>query len=154
MTPDPLAPIAARAEKATPTTTEHIKRARYDHGGGRMYRAIPLGVLNEERTLIVDTYNLGDREFYFHALEDVQTLLAALRAAEARVQELDRYLTSAIDDYNEQKARAEAAEQRAERYREVLDLIASWAEGPEVTNSFDEPGAARVARHVLQEGTR
>lgn len=65
--------IRARAYKATPTT-EHIKRARYDHGGGRMYRET-----GNDRDLILDVYDEGDREFYFNALEDMEFLLSKVR---------------------------------------------------------------------------
>jgi hypothetical protein len=43
---------------------------------------------------------------------------------------------------------ADAIRER-DRYREALDLIASWREGETVTNAFDEPGAAIVAREAL-----
>lgn len=79
-----LQEIAARAEKATPTDGRYTKRVRYDHGGGRMYLAVPLGVLNEERKLIIDAYDQDDREFYFHALDDVAFLLQLVAKAKGR----------------------------------------------------------------------
>lgn len=41
---------------------------------------------------------------------------------------------------------------RAEGYRAALTAIACYDQGPEVTGSFDEPGAARVARKALEGG--
>ncbi len=49
---------------------------------------------------------------------------------------------------SEQRARQEA-EEKAVEYAEVLNLIASWDEGSEVTPSFDEPCSAQIAREVL-----
>lgn len=39
----------------------------------------------------------------------------------------------------------------AARYREALNKIASWEEGPDVTAAFDDPGSAAWARQALQE---
>lgn len=36
------------------------------------------------------------------------------------------------------------------RLRAALTTIAAWNEGPEVTSSFDEPHAARIARAALE----
>lgn len=36
-----------------------------------------------------------------------------------------------------------------DRLRSALDKIAAWDEGEEVTGSFDEPNAARIARDAL-----
>jgi hypothetical protein len=51
----------------------HVHRARYDHGGGRMYRELPDG----RRSLILDVYEHGDREFYFNAARLVRALLGS-----------------------------------------------------------------------------
>lgn len=50
----------------------------------------------------------------------------------------------AIAAWNRRAASAESA-----RMREALDKIACWDEGPKVTGSFDEPGAAQIARAAL-----
>jgi hypothetical protein len=46
---------------------------------------------------------------------------------------------------------ADAARWREEasRLRAVLNVLASWGEGNEVTSSFDEPHAAKMARRAL-----
>lgn len=33
--------------------------------------------------------------------------------------------------------------------KEALNIIANWGEGPQVNGGFDEPHAARTARHAL-----
>lgn len=75
--------VIAEAERLLANITPddcHVQRMRYEHGGGRMYRAVPtpeqryLG--EEDRTLIIDAYNEGDREFYFAAASVVRQLLA------------------------------------------------------------------------------
>ena len=38
------------------------------------------------------------------------------------------------------------------RFREALNIIASWDEGAEVSSRFDEPGSAKLAREVLAKG--
>lgn len=48
-----------------------VHRVRYDHGGGRMYRETP----DRRRSLILDVYEAGDREFYFNAARLVRALL-------------------------------------------------------------------------------
>lgn len=66
--PDRLAEIRARLDAATPGP--HVQN-RYDHGGGRSYVESP-------RQLVLDVYEEGDREFYFHAPADIAYLLSAL----------------------------------------------------------------------------
>jgi hypothetical protein len=82
MNAEQIAEIEARANDAT---QEPLKRNLYDHGGGRMLKDGEAG----SRWLVVDAYNEADREFYFGALADVKALIAALRAAQARVAELE-----------------------------------------------------------------
>jgi hypothetical protein len=43
---------------------------------------------------------------------------------------------------------------RVRGYREALNKIASWSEGPVVKGSFDEPAAASVARTALADAER
>lgn len=47
-------------------------------------------------------------------------------------------------------ARVEALQAERDRYRAALEGLACYREGPEVTSSFDEPYAARVARAALE----
>jgi uncharacterized protein len=62
------------AEKATPSP---LKLSRYDHGGGRLYH-------EDSRTLVMDTFNEWDREFYAALTpETVLRLLAVACAAQA-----------------------------------------------------------------------
>lgn len=75
-TPLSDANLRAIEERAAKATKEPFVRVRYDHGGGRMYTEYVAGV----RNLVVDCYEEADREFYFHALADIDTLLAALRS--------------------------------------------------------------------------
>lgn len=63
---------AERLLKDITPDDEHMKRNRYDHGGGRMFRDA------EDRTLVIDAYQEGDREFYFNAPRLVRQLLALL----------------------------------------------------------------------------
>lgn len=43
------------------------------------------------------------------------------------------------------------ARRLVEIYRTALNRIAAWNEGDEVTESFDEPAAARTARAALNQ---
>jgi hypothetical protein len=77
--------------------------------------------------------NYGTWEYpgqaYRHLLAEFKELIAKLEAAEGRAQE---------------------AETRVGRYREALNIIASWSEGESVDASFDEPRAAQVAQETLK----
>ena len=73
-----LEPIKARCEKATPFD-ERMRQNRYEHGGGRMFRDGDAG----DRSLVLDCYDEPDREFYFHAYQDVKTLLAEVERLRA-----------------------------------------------------------------------
>lgn len=73
-----LAEIESRARKAT---AEPIVRIRYDHGGGRAFKTPDGAPDSTPRDLILDCYDEKDREFYFHALCDVNDLARALRDA-------------------------------------------------------------------------
>lgn len=97
--PAQIAAIWERLEAAT-ATDEHTKRVRYDHGGGRMYREAA-----GDRDLLVDCYNLGDREFYFSAVDDVRYLLSALRELAKSQAIIDKL----ADTISEQGAKLEAA---------------------------------------------
>jgi len=104
LTPEQIEEIEARANAAT---HEPLVKTRYDHGGGRMFRDGEAG----QRKLVIDAYDEPDREFYFHALEDVLLLLATLRVLERERDELkaafDRYAdheySCAVTDEYEQR---------------------------------------------------
>lgn len=72
-----LQQIKDRAAKAT----HGFEVSRYDHGGGRAMRIKDeqgRELFGQDRVLVGDFYNEGDREFYVHALQDVEDLLAEL----------------------------------------------------------------------------
>jgi hypothetical protein len=75
--------VQAEAERLLAATTpEPWQQIRYDHGGGRMYQAVPRADARypgeERRSLIIDAYQQGDREFYFNATRLVRSLLAEI----------------------------------------------------------------------------
>ena len=43
-------------------------------------------------------------------------------------------------------------DERCAVYEQALNKIASWSEGPEVTDRFGDPHSARIARKALQRG--
>lgn len=79
-----LARVKELLAAATPISDSRppiVVRVSYLHGGGRMY-------VNEPpegggRDLIINVYDAGNREFYFHAWESVTAILARLTLAEA-----------------------------------------------------------------------
>lgn len=92
---DRIAEIRQRLDDALPDD-EHVVRARYEHGGGRMWREAPKG----SRDLIIDAYDQSDREFYFDAKAAVHDLLAALDAKDVlirRQQEQIETLTRKVE---------------------------------------------------------
>lgn len=111
-----LAEIRQRAENATDVDLPDVKRASYDHGGGRMFVT---GDGERSRQLVLDVYEAHDREFYFRARQDMQIVLAALSAAEAdrdAYREQCRLERAAVTAANQQSSinavRAEQAEAR------------------------------------------
>jgi len=60
---------------------EHVHRARYDHGGGRMYSHSDPDNGDGRRDLMLDAYNEGVREFHFTIADELPALLAALDLA-------------------------------------------------------------------------
>lgn len=75
-----VAKIEARAGAATVLPDDTTQRTVYDHGGGRMWVD-----RNGERELILDSFNQGDTDFYFHTLADVIALCATVKALRAQV---------------------------------------------------------------------
>lgn len=82
LTEQQKAEIEARVNAATSGTDANL--TRYDHGGGRMWVDQP----GEGRELIADFYNEPDREFLYHAHDDVESLIASLRAARKALKDL------------------------------------------------------------------
>lgn len=79
--------IEARANAATPLGNKlTLKRIYYEQGGGRMYNDNSSG-----RDLLVDVFNRNDRDFYFHAREDVPALIATIRSLQAEVERLQSF---------------------------------------------------------------
>lgn len=107
--------IRERVEKATP---EPMKRNRYEHGGGRMF--VEGDREGHGRHLVLDAYDEANREFYFHAREDIPYLLA-------ENQRLRDQLAGQVAPEELRQWKAEA-----ERLREAYDkLLTSWAESCE-----------------------
>lgn len=104
MTPEQLAAIKARADKAT--AADALTLSAYAHGGGRLY---VVGGPNAERQLVADFYDKDNRQFYYNARADVPALVAEverLAAENARLRAVreaaqawadDRFTTAKID---------------------------------------------------------
>lgn len=88
-----LQAIRERAEKAKPDGKGAVTRARYDHGGGRMYQDEGP---DTGRELILDTYEEPSREFYFNARDDVLALCDHIDAYEAERQKMIEALEAAL----------------------------------------------------------
>lgn len=58
-------------------------------------------------------------------------------------------LTNVLNDVDALVAERDALAERVARLEQALMRIASYDEGPDVTGSFDEPCAARIARDAL-----
>jgi hypothetical protein len=69
------------------------------------------------------------------------TVIAATYCIPQRI--VERIQSDARNDFSEQ----------LNRYKAALEKIASFGEGPVVTTSFDEPGAAKIAREALNPPT-
>lgn len=89
MTLEQLHAIEARWRAATP---EPIVKMRYEHGGGRAYKTPDGNPESMPRTLIIDCYEEADREFYFHAREDLPALSAEWRRLTAVIHRLEERL--------------------------------------------------------------
>jgi hypothetical protein len=84
------------------------------------------------------------------AIDDLVRRNAELRdeltAARAVVDELNGSETYLMD-------LLEAVEYERDAYRDALNEVAAWYDGPEVNGGFDEPASAAVARETLSQYT-
>jgi hypothetical protein len=74
---------------------------------------------------------------------------AALLKAHAQVTEYIELAAKHSREASVFGARVNKLARKCERYKEALDVIASWREGDIVNTSFDEPGSATIARQAL-----
>lgn len=123
MTPAQRAALRALAKAATPGPLTLI---RYYHGGGRMYLSrVPAGLTSEDRELVADLYQEGNREFYFACSPEViEGLLDDLDAAErlcAGQQDRATWGDMAYADHERMRERIATLEAREKRLREAIE---------------------------------
>lgn len=105
LTPEQIAAIAERAEKAT--AAEMLQFVRYKHGGGRAFWLSVNGL----RELAIDVYDEANREFYFSVRADVPALLADIAEADREIAQWKTQCDMIRAQARKDNIRAELADQ-------------------------------------------
>lgn len=79
-------------------------------------------------------------------MEEIERKYLAMKRVASMIAQTNGNL---IKERDEAYAQLQAKEREASEYREALDEISVWSDGPQVNGGFDEPGSAEIARKVL-----
>jgi hypothetical protein len=125
---------ARRLLSAAQPDDGHVKRVRYDHGGGRMFRAVPRGHGapwhdDEDRTLMIDAYQEGDREFHFAAASLVRDLASSLTRLQQGIEQVRKEMLQDAENwkhygYRDPETSDESAMDKADGATQVLKKYA------------------------------
>lgn len=85
------------------------------------------------------------------AAQRIESLCQTIRAQRSEIDWLKFEAQNHREAWDALNDHADALRAELDRLRAALNEIASWNEGPEVSSSFDEPHAAKVAREALKQ---